>query len=206
MIARNFLVVSLSLGAALLIAPVLAHADPFPAACGADTTQYKVSHVHPEAVPAPPPGQALVVLILKPTGEEFASDPIVRLAVDGAWVGAVKGRSYIAIPVPPGSHNLCVSRQSKYDDEKANLSTAPLNAQAGQVYYFEFTLNHESVGFANRADGGAGGAATPAGTGSTPDMTAKRNDTIDTVTLAQLKEDAAVSHMARMKSSVWTTR
>ncbi len=121
-------------------------------------------------------------------------------------MGAVKGRSYIAIPISPGSHKLCVSRQSSFDDEKANLSTAPLNAQAGSVYYFEFTLNHENVGFAQRANGGAGGSASPAGTGTTPDMTAKRNDTIDTVTFTQLKEDAAPAHMVRMKTSVWTTK
>ncbi len=203
---RNFLLVSLTLGVALLAVPARAKADALPAACGADTTQYKVSHIRPDAPPTAPAGQALVVLIQKPTGEEFSSEPILRLAVDGTWVGAVKGRSYIAIPVSPGSHKLCVSRQSSFDDEKANLSTAPLNAQAGAVYYYEFTLNHESVGFAGRANGGAGGSASAPGTGSTPDMTAKRNDTIDTVTFTQLKEDAAPTHMQRMKTSVWTQK
>ena len=203
---NNFLALSLTLGATLLTLPAIAKADPLPAACGNDATQYKVSHTNTQPTLTAPAGQALIVLILKPTGEEFSSDPILRLAVDGTWVGAVKGNSYIAIPVSPGSHNLCVSRQSKYDDEKANLSTAPLNAQAGSVYYFEFILNHESVGFAARANGGAGGAATPAGTGSTPDMTAKRNDTIDTVTFTQIKDTAAPYQMRKMKASVSTTK
>jgi len=203
---KNFLALSLTLGATLLTVPTIAKADPLPAACGADTTQFKVSHSNTEPTLTPPAGQALIVLIQKPIGEEFASDPILRLAVDGTWVGAVKGSSYIAIPVSPGSHKLCVGRQSKYDDEKSNLSTAPLNAQAGSVYYYEFILNHESVGFAQRANGGAGGSATPAGTGTTPDMTAKRNDTIDTVTFTQIKQDAAPYQMRRMKTSVWTTK
>ncbi len=109
---RNFLVVSLTLGAALLAVPAIAKADALPVSCGADTTQYKVSHIRPDAPPTAPAGQALVVLIQKPTGEVFATDPILRLAVDGTWVGAVKGRSYIAIPVSHGSHKLCVSSHS----------------------------------------------------------------------------------------------
>jgi hypothetical protein len=203
---RKYLVVSFALSVTLFTLPAIAKADALPAACGADATQYKVSHTNTEPTLTPPAGQALIVLIQKPTGEEFASDPILRLAVDGTWVGAVKGNSYIAIAVSPGSHNLCVSRQSKYDDEKSNLSTAPLNAQAGSVYYYEFILNHESVGFAGRANGGAGGSASAPGTGSTPDMTAKRNDTIDTVTFTQIKEDAAPYQMRKMRTSVWTTK
>ena len=199
---NSFLALSLT----LLTLPAIAKADSLPAACGADTTQFKVSHTNTQPTLTPPAGQALIVLIQKPTGEEFASDPIIRLAVDGTWVGAVKGNSYIAVPVSPGSHKLCVSRQSKYDDEKDNLSTAPLNAQAGAVYYFEFILNHESIGFAGRANGGAGGSASAPGTGSTPDMTAKRNDTIDTVTFSQIKEEAAPYQMRKMRTSVWTTK
>jgi hypothetical protein len=203
---RNFLVVSLTLSAALLTIPTIAKADALPAACGADATQYKVSHSKTGPDLTPPAGQALVVLIQKEAGETFASDPIIRLAVDGTWVGAVKGHSYIAIPVSPGSHKLCVSRQSSLDDEKSNLSTAPLNAQPGAVYYFEFTLDHESVGFAGRANGGAGGSASAPGTGSTPDMTAKRNDAIDTVTFTQLKEEAGPAYLRKLKTSVWTSK
>ena len=51
---RKFLVVSLSLGAALLTVPAIAKADPLPAACGNDATQYKVSHTNTAADPHAP--------------------------------------------------------------------------------------------------------------------------------------------------------
>jgi hypothetical protein len=204
--ARNFLVVSLTLGAALLAVSAAAKADPLPAACGADTTHFKASHSKIAPSLTPPADQALVVLIQKEAGEDFASDPISRLALDGTWVGAVKGASYIAIPVSAGSHKLCVSRQSSLDDEKAEVATAPLIARAGVVYYFEFTLNREDIGFAERANGGAGGSASPAGTGTTPDMTAKRRDSVETFSFTQLKEDSGPAHIQKLKSSVWTTK
>ena len=203
---NNFLAISLSFGAALLAVPAIATADPLPAACGPDTTHYKVSTSKILPSLTPPAGQALVVLIQKETGEDFASDPLIRLAVDGAWMGAVKGTSYIAIPVPAGTHNLCVSRQSSLSVERNNFSTAPLDAQAGSVYYFEFTLHREELGFAQRANGGAGGAASPAGSGSTPDMTAKRKDTLDTVTFTELKDSAAPARLQKLKPSVWTVK
>jgi hypothetical protein len=199
---RNFLIVSLTLGAALLVVPAIAKAEPLPAACGADTTHYKVSKSKTAPSLTPPADQALVVLIQKQTGDDFPSDPLIRFAVDGTWVGAVKGASYIAVPVSTGSHKLCVSRQSSIDTEKNNIGIAPLDAQAGSVYYFEFTLHREEIGFAERANGGAGGA----GTSTTPDMTAKRKDAIDTVTFTELKDTAAPAHMLKLKPSVWTLK
>ncbi len=203
---RTFLAISLAFSAALVAVPSIAKADSLPAACGADTTQYKVSHSKTAPSLTPPAGQALVVLILKQTGEEFPSDPIVRLAVDGTWLGAVKGDSYIAVPVSAGSHKLCVSRQSSFDLEKENISTAPLDAQGGLVYYYEFTLHREYVGSLERANGGAGGSATPAGTGTTPDMTAKRRDALDTVTFTEIKDTAASARLNKLKTSVGTVK
>ena len=198
--ARNSLIASL--GAALLAVPAIAKADPLPAACGNDTTQYKVSHSKTSPSLTAPAGQALVVLIQKETGEEFPSDPIIRFAIDGTWVGAVKGNSYIAIPVSPGSHKLCISRQSSLDDEKDNIGAAPLNAKAGSVYYFEFTLDREDVGDAGRASGGSGSPAFPAGSS----MTAKRRDATDTANFTELKDTAAPAHLQKLKPSVWTVK
>ncbi|HSY37639.1 MAG TPA: hypothetical protein VK814_17930 [Acidobacteriaceae bacterium] len=198
---RNFLALSLTLGVAFLAVPAIAKADPLPAACGNDTTQYKVSHGKTTPSLTPPAGQALVVLIQKETGQEFPSDPTVRFAVDGTWVGAVKGASYIAVPISAGSHKLCVSRQSSLDDEKENIGTAPLDAKAGSVYYFEFTLDREDVGSSGRVSGGSA-AAYPAGSS----MTAKRRDATDTAAFTELKDTAAPTHMQKLKPSVWTVK
>lgn len=182
-----------------------AQTTTLPAACGPDSTQYKVSTVKTAPVLTPAPGQALLVYIQK-EGGDFIGSPLSRLGVDGSWVGAVKGQSFLTVSIAPGSHSICASRQSSAREEKDNLSTATLNAKAGDVYYFEYTLDRQEIGYAQRSNGGAGGFSGSSGAGTTPDMSAKRKDTVDTVSFTELKPDAALRHLVKLPLSVATVK
>jgi hypothetical protein len=199
MTTNKFLIVATILTSAA--AAAAAQAVPLPAACGSDSVKYKVSTSKAAPDLTPPAGQALLVYIQKEDGD-FVGSALSRLGIDGAWVGAVKGQSFLTVPVAPGNHSICASRQSSAAADKENLSTATLNAKAGEVYYFEFTLDRQEVGFAQRSNGGAGGFSGASGAGTTPDMSAKRKDTVDTVSFTELKSDAGPRHIQKLPISI----
>jgi hypothetical protein len=69
--------------------------------------------------------------------------------VDGAWVGAIRGNSYIFFSVQPGDHHLCVNWQSGFLTPSGLFALANLKAQAGKVYYFRArTFNESNRGYA----------------------------------------------------------
>jgi hypothetical protein len=95
---------------------------------------------HP--VRLPEAGQALVFsLCLRGHGA-----PTMRVGLDGAWVGANKGKSYFFFSVEPGDHQLCTNWQSGVFKKRAIRigSAITLTAQAGKVYYFRTQVYERS--------------------------------------------------------------
>jgi hypothetical protein len=116
------------------------------AACGpakvsfsatADATQ------HP--VPQPEPDRALVFVVEDLGqcsdcfhGRYIASDvssAVVKIGVDGSWVGADRGNSYLFFSVTPGEHHMCMNWQSRLSIRSHAFAMANLTAEAGKVYY-----------------------------------------------------------------------
>lgn len=63
----------------------------------------------------------------------------IRVAVDGAWVGANQGNSYFFTTVEPGEHHLCARWQSRF--ARAQIITLnDLDAEAGKTYYFRVRI------------------------------------------------------------------
>jgi hypothetical protein len=125
----------------LLSLPALA-ADQAPAAavttaCGADSAKFKVRSSEAKPAPQPEPGKALVYVV-----EEFGRPqneigrPTTRVGVDGSWVGANRGTSYLSFSVDPGEHHLCTDWQSVPPWLRVAPSLASLTAEAGETYYF----------------------------------------------------------------------
>jgi hypothetical protein len=158
-----------------------AAASTWPAACGNDSTQFKVktSKKQTELV-APEAGKALIIFTESVSGD-FASDPVVRFGIDGSWAGANKGASYFAVSVAPGEHHLCAVRQSGAKSDRVNVGEATVKAEAGNVYYYDFKITRTAVG-SPRENGGGGLPGTP------HDMTAKEAETVDTVAFVVLDE------------------
>jgi hypothetical protein len=68
-------------------------------------------------------------------GESLA-EPTVKVGVDGAWVGANKGDSYVFTSVAPGEHHMCVNWQSGILTPSGLFAMANFTAETGKTYYF----------------------------------------------------------------------
>jgi len=86
-------------------------------------------------IPKVEPGKALVFVIedQRYTG---ANDVTVRVGLDGAWVGATQGNSYLSFTVEPGEHHLCADIRPGILYPGRTVSLSGLTAEAGRVYYF----------------------------------------------------------------------
>jgi hypothetical protein len=62
---------------------------------------------------------------------------IVKVGLDGAWVGANHGTSYLSFPVEPGEHHLCAEWQlgEAPSSIRYTVSLTSLRAEPGQTYY-----------------------------------------------------------------------
>jgi hypothetical protein len=89
----------------------------------------------------PEPGKALVYVI-----EDIERGPTMRVGVDGAWLGANKGRSYLSVPVEPGEHQFCTNWQSGVFKETARRigSAVSLSTEAGKIYYLRVQVYERS--------------------------------------------------------------
>ena len=127
--------VKMALIAFLLAASALAQNSS--SACGSENRSFNVmldnSH---SSLPNPEPGKATAVFI-----QDFGArnlgigvHVIGRIGVDGSWVGAIKGNSYLSVLLEPGEHHICVNLDSELLGNPVEF--AHFTAQAGKVYYF----------------------------------------------------------------------
>jgi len=124
------------------------HAQP---ACGPMNVQFQVktdSTQHPDAQPEA--GKALVYVVEEQKFRVFR-DVTVRVGLDGEWVGATRGTSYLAFTVEPGEHHLCVDFLSDFLTPGRLISLFGLNAEPGKLYYFRARTT-ASGGNASRHD------------------------------------------------------
>jgi hypothetical protein len=110
-----------------------------PASCGSVDVQFDVKHDSSKhSLAQPEPGKALVYVF-----EEFSESqtgfitPTIRLGLNGAWIGATRGSSYLSFSVAPGEHHLCANGQSSYSDISNQFSLASFAAEGGKVYFFK---------------------------------------------------------------------
>jgi len=68
------------------------------------------------------------------------SDAVVKVGMDGSWVGAGRGASYLFFSTEPGDHHLCINWQSHLRSRSRALAFANLSAEAGHTYYFRARL------------------------------------------------------------------
>ena len=116
-------------------------------ACGPKDAEFIVEQVKMQLPMTPEPGKALVYFIQK----EYAKRFTTRIGLDGAWVGVIKGNSYLALPLAPGEHRACVNLQHpgipKENDEFLHITT-----EAGKVYYYLVRSINTSTGSGAGAD------------------------------------------------------
>jgi len=107
------------------------------AACGPKDAKFDARQdksTHP--TPSPDPQKALVYVV-QDIGEMTCKRcALTRLGMDGAWVGANQGSSYLFFWASPGEHHLCLNWQSVLGRRSRAVALTPFNAEAGKVYYF----------------------------------------------------------------------
>jgi hypothetical protein len=127
--------------AAVLVALPAVAADlpavaPVKAACGPDNVKFNASPIGGQPAAQPEAGKALVYVVeelFRPADELIT--PTVRVGVDGSWVGANYGTSYLFFSVEPGEHHLCADWQSapRWIGEKVSLTS--IKVEADRTYY-----------------------------------------------------------------------
>jgi len=70
----------------------------------------------------------------------------MRVGLDGAWVGANKGKSYFFFSVDPGDHQVCTNWQSGTFKETSKRigSATTIKAEGGKVYYLRVQVYERS--------------------------------------------------------------
>ncbi|MGC2287133.1 MAG: hypothetical protein WA542_17905 [Candidatus Acidiferrum sp.] len=81
------------------------------------------------------PGKVLIYLVEEQKLRVFR-DVTVRVRLDGKWVGATRGTSYLSFVVEPGEHHLCVDFRSEFLEPGRLVSLYGFTAEAGKIYYF----------------------------------------------------------------------
>ena len=107
------------------------------AGCGPTKMQFSVKTDRTlHAVRQPEPGKALVYVIEQGKPEGGEAKVTVRVGLNGNWVGANYGESYLSFAVAPGEHHVCVDWQSSLKSRQKLSGAAELTAEAGKTYYF----------------------------------------------------------------------
>ena len=127
----------------LLASPALAQ-DPAAArtaaGCGPSNVDFDVkTDKKPRPLAQPESGKALIYVF-----EEERTDPVafkvgavtLKVGLDGSWVGATHGSSYVYFSAEPGDHRICSSWQSALPRISKLASAVSLTAEPGQIYYF----------------------------------------------------------------------
>ncbi|MFP5237240.1 MAG: hypothetical protein ACLGSD_15185 [Acidobacteriota bacterium] len=107
------------------------------AACGPAGALFRVDLVRKANLPPVRADRAVVYVIGNAVHFGLGPGaPILRVGVDGTWVGAVKGSdrpSYAAIPLRPGVHHFCVQWQGPGDATSVALNE--LSLRDGNSYW-----------------------------------------------------------------------
>jgi hypothetical protein len=121
------------------------------AACGPKDIQFEPQAASNQPLAQPDASKSLIYVVEvfdKVVGQ--ISRPTLRIGVDGKWVGADKGNSYISFSVEPGEHHLCANWQSRWKRFSNEEAFNGFTAEPGRIYYFRARISEI---------GGSGGAS-----------------------------------------------
>jgi len=131
----------------LLFAPPVFAQDPAAptpsrSGCGPSEAQFDVKTNDKQHPVAPSEVGKAVVYIF----EDMVHGPTMRVGLDGAWIGANKGKSYFFFSADPGDHQVCTNWQSGTFKKTAKRigSAITLKAEAGKVYYLRTQVYERS--------------------------------------------------------------
>jgi hypothetical protein len=105
--------------------------------CGDPNAKFEVRTDSAQHPAQPDPGKAQVYFIQDDSNFASFPKPTTRAGLDGKWVGATHGNSYLSFSIDPGVHHLCASWQFAVILGKGHMTAAlHFTAEPGGVYYF----------------------------------------------------------------------
>ena len=118
----------------LSLSALAQNTNPWPDACGPRQTKFDVDrdwYLARHFTPATPAGKATIYFIERDSG-------VVKVGIDGAWVGATNTGSWFAVTVDPGRHRVCeYTTGSAWDYYVSHpVQLADVDAHSGESYYF----------------------------------------------------------------------
>jgi len=131
-----------------LQAPAQTIPEPVPPSspCGPANVKYEVKLNRTQhTLSRPEPGKALVYVIevfQRPPGEW--GTPTIRVGLNGKWMGANRGTSYLSFPVDGGENHLCTNWQSVWKQLSAQHSQTSFVAEAGKIYFFRVQTHFQT--------------------------------------------------------------
>lgn len=135
----------------LLAVPTMAQTIPEPAPpsspCGPANVKFDVKLDHSQhSLSEPEPGKALVYVIevFQRPPAEWGLTPTIRVGLNGKWMGANRGTSYLSFPVDPGESHLCTNWQSIQKDLSHQHALTSFVAEAGKTYFFRVQTRFET--------------------------------------------------------------
>ncbi len=110
------------------------------AACGSSKVIFnakKQKEAQPALQPSGDKAAVYVISRLIYTETIPGCQVVTRIGLDGKWVGANCGTSYLSTSVSPGEHHLCGDWQSKiFLGSRPDPYLSNFTAEAGKSYYF----------------------------------------------------------------------
>ena len=100
--------------------------------CGDKATKFAVKTVKGQTAAQREAGKALIYFIEDDSNFNSIPKPTTRVGVDGKWMGATHGNSFLYFSVDPGVHHLCASWESLAGHRKETATH--FTAEAGGVY------------------------------------------------------------------------
>jgi hypothetical protein len=122
--------------------------DAAESACGPAKVQFNVrTNVSDsrQSLMRPDPGKALVYVV-EDQKFKVVNDVTTRVGVDGTWVGANLGNSYLSFSVEPGKHHLCADWKSDFVPHGRLVSLTSFTAEQGKIYYFRARISASPTG------------------------------------------------------------
>lgn len=116
-------------------------------ACGPDEIHFdfQTTDASPSLV-EPEPGKARIYVIGRDNRWCGGCAIIARVGLNGTWIGAINGNSYLTASLEPGEHHLCINWQSQLSYRSNQIALANFTAEAGKIYYFRMRLVTQATG------------------------------------------------------------
>jgi len=105
-------------------------------ACGSKDVSFGVNlDLTRHNLASPEPGKARVYFIQDDGSWGDHEHYVLKIGLDGTWIGAYKQNSYFTVSAAPGEHHVCARVQSRYSVGRL-LALVRFTAESGKTYYF----------------------------------------------------------------------